>query len=105
MTGKLQPPPGEQVLPASASKRVTICNQKGLHARAAAKFVKLAATFDAEATVVKSDVRVSGSSIMGLMMLAAAPGCEIEVEAIGPDAEKAVDALVRLVAGKFDEDG
>jgi phosphocarrier protein len=81
-----------------------ICNQKGLHARAAAKFVKLAGTFDAEVMVVKGDTRVSGCSIMGLMMLAAGPGCEIDVEASGEDAEQAVGALARLVAGRFDED-
>ncbi|MEQ8355652.1 MAG: HPr family phosphocarrier protein [Kiloniellaceae bacterium] len=86
-------------------RRLTICNQKGLHARAAAKFVKLAETFDAQITVVKSDTRVSGSSIMGLMMLAAGPGCEIDVEATGASALEAVDALARLVARKFDEDG
>jgi len=89
----------------TVTRRLTICNQKGLHARAAAKFVKLAETFDAQITVVKSDTRVSGGSIMGLMMLAAGPGCEIEVEASGPGATDAVEALARLVAGKFDEDG
>ena len=86
-------------------RRVTICNQKGLHARAAAKFVKLAETFNAQVTVEKNEVRVPGSSIMGLMMLAAGPGCDIEIEATGPGAEQAVDALAQLVAGKFDEDG
>lgn len=88
-----------------ARRRVTICNQKGLHARAAAKFVKLAETFNAQVTVEKNEVRVPGSSIMGLMMLAAGPGCDIEIEATGPGAEQAVDALAQLVAGKFDEDG
>jgi len=85
-------------------RRLMICNQKGLHARAAAKFVKLASTFDAEVMVVKNDTRVSGCSIMGLMMLAAGPGCEIDVEATGAGAERAVEALAQLVAGKFDED-
>ncbi|MEO3427651.1 HPr family phosphocarrier protein [Pelagibius sp. CAU 1746] len=89
----------------TARRRLTICNQKGLHARAAAKFVKLAESFDAQITVVKGETRVSGCSIMGLMMLAAGPGCEIDVEASGPGAGTAVDALARLVAGKFDEDG
>jgi phosphocarrier protein len=84
---------------------VTICNQKGLHARAAAKFVKLAERFDAQVMVQKNDICVPGSSIMGLMMLAAGPGCEIEIEANGPGAQAAVDALAQLVAGKFDEDG
>ena len=99
MKEDLQDTTGETV-----RRRLTICNQKGLHARAAAKFVKLVGTFDAQITVVKSDTRVSGCSIMGLMMLAAGPGCEIDVEATGGSAEAAVDALARLVAGKFDED-
>jgi len=86
-------------------RRVTICNQKGLHARAAAKFVKLAEGFDAQVTVEKNETRVPGCSIMGLMMLAAGPGCDIEIEANGPEAEAAVEALAKLVAGKFDEDG
>ena len=58
-------------------RRVTICNQKGLHARAAAKFVKLAESFDAQVAVEKNETRVPGTSIMGLMMLAASPGCFI----------------------------
>jgi phosphocarrier protein len=105
MTEKLHS--GETAASAGSTARrcVTICNQKGLHARAAAKFVKLAERFDAQVTVQKNDTCVPGSSIMGLMMLAAGPGCEIEIEAIGPGAEAAVDALAQLVAGKFDEDG
>jgi phosphocarrier protein len=91
--------------PAAVRRQVTICNQKGLHARAAAKFVKLAERFDAQVTVEKNETRVPGCSIMGLMMLAAGPGCDIEIEASGPEAEAAVDALAQLVAGKFDEDG
>lgn len=87
-----------------AQRRVTIVNQKGLHARAAAKFVKLAASFDAEVTVSKSGQEVPGSSIMGLMMLAAAPGCEIELTAGGPQREAALDALVELVRRAFDEE-
>lgn len=105
MTDKLHS--GETATSAASTARrcVEICNQKGLHARAAAKFVKLAECFDAQVTVQKNDTCVPGSSIMGLMMLAAGPGCEIEIEASGPDAQAAVDALVQLVAGKFDEDG
>ncbi len=95
----------ESATQGAVQRRLTICNQKGLHARAAAKFVKLAESFDAQITVVKGDTQVSGCSIMGLMMLAAGPGCEIDVEASGPAASEAVDALARLVAGKFDEDG
>ncbi|NIA68010.1 HPr family phosphocarrier protein [Pelagibius litoralis] len=86
-------------------RRLTIQNQKGLHARAAAKFVKLAETFDAQITVIKNDTRVSGCSIMGLMMLAAGPGCDIDVEAEGFGAVNAVEALSRLIDDKFDEDG
>jgi phosphocarrier protein len=88
----------------SAVRRtVTICNRRGLHARAAAKFVKLAEQFDAEVTVNKNDASVSGVSIMGLMMLAAAAGSAIEVCAEGPDAEAAVEALAHLVESGFDE--
>jgi len=88
----------------AAPRRVTIANKKGLHARAAAKFVKLAGQFEAEVTVVKNESAVSGSSIMGLMMLAAAKGCELELRAIGPEASQALAALSRLVFDRFDED-
>jgi len=88
-----------------AVRRVlTIRNRRGLHARAAAKFVKCAETFDAEITVLKADLAVSGSSIMGLMMLGAAPGSKIELRARGPDAGDAVAAIARLVENRFDED-
>jgi phosphocarrier protein len=90
--------------PAGAAQRtVTICNKRGLHARAAARFVKLAWQFDAEVTVRKNGTSVSGRSIMGLMMLAAGPGTAIELSATGPEAERAVAALADLVAGGFDE--
>ena len=85
------------------ARTATIVNQKGLHARAAARFVKLAATFDAAVTVTKRDSTVSGVSIMGLMMLAASPGCQIQIRATGRDAERAADALAALVAAGFDE--
>ncbi len=85
-------------------RQVTIVNQKGLHARAAAKFVKLAGKFDARITVVKKGNEVPGLSIMGLMMLAAATGCELELRATGPAATQAVEALAQLVANKFDEE-
>ena len=84
-------------------RTVTICNRRGLHARAAAKFVKLAEQFDAEVTVNKNDASVSGVSIMGLMMLAAAAGSAIEVCAEGPEAEATVEALGHLVESGFDE--
>ncbi len=89
----------------SASCRVEVVNSRGLHARAAAKFVKLAGAYNAEVTVLKDGVEVSGSSIMGLMMLAAATGSFLELRAKGPAAEAAVVALADLVRNKFDEDG
>ena len=81
-----------------------ITNKRGLHARAAAKFVQCAGSFDAEITVTKDGQSVSGRSIMGLMMLAAAPGSSIEVTATGSDAQPALEAITQLVDGKFDED-
>ena len=89
---------------ASVRGRVIICNQRGLHARAAAKLVKLAGAFDAEVTIRANGSEVPGSSIMGLMMLAAAAGCEVEIQATGPDAIAAVEALIALVEHGFDED-
>ncbi len=90
--------------PAGEARRtVTICNKRGLHARAAARFVKLAWQFDAEVTVRKNGTTVSGRSIMGLMMLAAGPGTAIELAATGREAERAVAALADLVTGGFDE--
>lgn len=85
-------------------------NKRGLHARAAAKFVKLAGDFlaDIRVTAAKGGLAggaiVSGRSIMGLMMLAAGPGSELHIEAEGIDAAKALAALTRLVEGGFDED-
>ncbi len=86
------------------SREVTICNMRGLHARAAAKFVKLAGGFDARVEVSKNGQTVSGESIMGLMMLAAGPGCAIHVAAEGNEAEAALTALCDLVEAKFHED-
>jgi phosphocarrier protein HPr len=83
---------------------VTICNRRGLHARAAARFVKLADQFDAEIMVAKNGSSVSGRSIMGLMMLAAGPGTSIELSGSGADAERAIDALAALIRGGFDEE-
>jgi phosphocarrier protein len=89
---------------ATVRRSVRICNQKGLHARAAARFVKTATQFAAEIWVRKNGTAVSGRSIMGLMMLAAASGAVIEIAAGGEDAAKAVDALAGLIECKFDED-
>ena len=85
-------------------RTVEICNERGLHARASAKFVKLASGFDAEVRVGRDGSMVDARSIMGLMMLAAGPGCSIEIEAEGAEAEAALDALVELVTNRFDED-
>jgi phosphocarrier protein HPr len=81
-----------------------IINQRGLHARASAKFVQVAGSFEANIDVEKDGVRVGGTSIMGLMMLAASPGCSIRILASGPDAEQAVAALGELIAQRFGEE-
>ena len=97
--------PQPQEPPDTVFRRLaTICNQRGLHARAAARFVKMSAQFDADVWVRKNGTRVSGRSIMGLMMLAAAPGTAIELTATGPQAEAAIAALANLIECKFDED-
>jgi phosphocarrier protein len=93
--------PGESAQ--KQSRRLVIVNERGLHARAAAKFVSVLDAFEAEVVVEKDDVRVSGRSIMGLLMLAAAPGTAIDVEAVGVDAIEALDALGVLVENRFDE--
>ena len=81
-----------------------IINKLGLHARASAKFVKLASSFDSEIKVSRDGVTVDARSIMGLLMLGAGIGCDIDVVAEGPDAQEAIAALSDLVARKFDED-
>ena len=83
---------------------LNICNARGLHARASAKFVKLATGFDSEIMVTRDGVTVDARSIMGLLMLGAGIGCDIQVSAEGPDAAEAIEALTDLVARKFDED-
>jgi phosphocarrier protein HPr len=87
-----------------AERTAAIINQRGLHARAAAKFAALAGTFDAEITVSKGGQTVSGRSIMGLMMLAAGTGSEVSLSAVGTDAEAALDAVCKLIAERFQED-
>ncbi len=89
---------------ATISKELAIVNQRGLHARASAKFVKCAEGFDANITVSKDGQTVPATSIMGLMMLAASIGTSVTVEASGPQAEQAMTALETLVADKFQED-
>lgn len=81
-----------------------ICNTKGLHARAAARFCKTAEQFESDILVRRGETEVSGRSIMGLMMLAAAQGTSIEITVSGSDATNALDALCTLVANKFDEE-
>jgi phosphocarrier protein HPr len=81
-----------------------IVNERGLHARASAKFVKCAEAFDADIAVSRDGQTVPGTSIMGLMMLTASHGTSITVTATGPEAEAALAALAALVASKFDED-
>ena len=83
---------------------VEIVNHLGLHARAAARFVETASRFTADVTVTNGEESVSGKSILGLMMLAAAEGTPLTLTASGPDAEQAVDAIAELVAQKFHED-
>ena len=88
----------------TATATANICNTRGLHARASAKFVKLASTFDADVRVTRDGVTVNALSIMGLLMLGAGNGCTIDISAEGEDAEAAVAELVDLVARRFDED-
>lgn len=88
----------------TATRSVTIRNKRGLHARASAKFVQLAERYDAQISVTKGEQTVGGTSIMGLMMLAAAPGCIIEVGAEGPQAAEALKAVCALVDDGFGEE-
>jgi phosphocarrier protein HPr len=88
----------------SETRTVEIMNERGLHARASAKFVKLAGTFDAEIQVARDGQSVDARSIMGLMMLAAGIGSSVEISAEGPEATAALDALCELVANRFDEE-
>ncbi|HEU5041950.1 MAG TPA: HPr family phosphocarrier protein [Gemmatimonadales bacterium] len=84
-------------------REATIVNQEGLHARPAAKIVRLASQFEADIELVKDGLDVNGKSIMGVMMLAAECGSSITIRANGPDAERAVEALAALVASGFGE--
>jgi phosphocarrier protein len=89
---------------AATERELRIVNQRGLHARASAKFVQVAGSFDATVDVEKDGVKVGGTSIMGLMMLAASPGCTIRVIARGPQAAEVLAALETLVADRFGEE-
>lgn len=86
------------------SRELLIVNKRGLHARASAKFVQTVELFDAAITVSRDGMTVGGTSIMGLMMLAASPGCTIAVTASGRQAAEALEALDRLVADRFGEE-
>jgi phosphocarrier protein len=85
-------------------RTATIVNQRGLHARAAARVAGLAERFATEITVSANGISVSALSIMGLMLLAAGPGTEVEISASGRAADEAVSALVALIEAGFDED-
>jgi phosphocarrier protein len=85
------------------TRTVTIVNQRGLHARAAAKFVRLAAQYDAAVTVANADNEVSALSIMGLMMLAASPGTQVVLRASGRQADEVLTALEELICSRFGE--
>src|SRR5215207_1668653 len=91
-------------LMAALVRELEIINERGLHARASAKFVKCAESFDANIVVSRDGHSVPATSIMGLMMLAAAMGTSISVEASGPEADAAISALAALVESRFDED-
>lgn len=88
----------------SQSRTIKICNERGLHARAAAKFAKLAENYQAQIIVQKNDDSAPGDSIMELLMLGAAKGTTITISATGPDAAQALDELSQLVLDKFGED-
>ena len=91
-------------MPGVLERELDILNSRGLHARASAKFVKCAESFNAQVTVTRDGQSVPGTSIMGLMMLAAAQGTSIVVSVQGPEAEEAMTALAQLVADRFGEE-
>ena len=95
---------GRPIAPEALVRVLPIINKRGLHARASAKFVQTVERFDAMVTVCRSGEAVGGNSIMGLMMLAAGPGCRIDITATGEEAEEAVTALADLVSRRFDEE-
>jgi phosphocarrier protein HPr len=97
-------PPDRKLHARSIVRVLAICNKKGLHARASAKFVQTVERFEAEVRVTRGGETVGGTSIMGLMMLAAGAGTSITVEATGPEAAQVVEALAVLVAGRFTEE-
>jgi len=96
-------PGGDRPGDEPVTRVLEICNKKGLHARASAKFVQTVEKFEADVKVRRGQEVVGGTSIMGLMMLAAGPGCCITVEATGREANEVVEALAALVSGRFTE--
>ena len=96
---------GPSIPQGAVSREIPIINKRGLHARASAKFVQMVERFNAEVWVTRGNETVGGTSIMGLMMLAAGPGTTVTVSAIGPDAEAAIAAITDLVESKFNEEG
>ena len=104
--GAVEPPCPEdgEPTPGAIVRVLEIINKKGLHARASAKFVQTVERFTAKVKVTRGGETVGGDSIMGLMMLSAAPGTTITVEAVGEDATAAIEALAELVAGGFGEE-
>jgi phosphocarrier protein HPr len=95
---------GPSIPPDALSRELPIINKRGLHARASAKFVQMVERFNAEVWVTRGSETVGGTSIMGLMMLAAGPGTSIVVSAAGPEAEAALNAIAELVGDKFHEE-
>ncbi len=95
---------GPSIPPDAISRELPIINKRGLHARASAKFVQTVERFNAEVWVTRGHETVGGNSIMGLMMLSAAPGTTIIVSVAGPEAQAALEAITELVASKFNEE-
>ena len=93
----------EDARPSECRRAVVIANARGLHARAAARFVGLASSFAADIVVARGAETVAATSIMGLLALAATPGTSLEIRARGPEARAALEALARLVEDRFDE--
>ena len=95
---------GQERRQPDVTRVLEICNKRGLHARASAKFVMTVEQYDAEVWVTRGNERVGGTSIMGLMMLAAGPGSTLHITAEGPEGPEALEALVTLVETGFDEE-
>lgn len=102
--GRELPEPEQPETGPAVIREFAICNRRGLHARASAKFVQTVEKFDAQVRVTRCGETVGGTSIMGLMMLAASPGTSITVEATGREAAEAIEALAALIKSRFGED-